>query len=105
MFEKQKARGEPLVISGDRRRDSMGYSAKFGAYTIFCCSLSLIIRFAVVQVLCFFAFFSPPHPHDLHVLLVTYALLYTLDMHSSDHSIISILCCFQMDNMSVTHVM
>ena len=92
MFEKQKATGEPLVISGDRRRDSMGYSAKFGAYTIFCCQpVSLL--------------FSPPplpHPHDLHVLLVT--LLYTLDMHSSDHSIISTLCCFQMDNMSVTPV-
>lgn len=50
MIKKLKALKEPLTISGDGRHDSMGHSAKFGAYTIFCCSLPLIIHFALVQV-------------------------------------------------------
>lgn len=54
MFAKLKATGNTLVISGDGRHDSMGHSAKFGAYTIFCCTLSLVIHFALVQVLFFF---------------------------------------------------
>lgn len=49
MFAKLKATGNTLVISGDGRHDSMGHSAKFGAYTIFCCTLPLIIHFALVQ--------------------------------------------------------
>ena len=54
MFAKLKATGNTLVISGDGRHDSMGHSAKFGAYTIFCCTLPLVIHFALVQVLFFF---------------------------------------------------
>lgn len=50
MIEKVKALGEALTIAGDGRRDSMGHSAKFGAYTVFCCSLPMIIHFALVQV-------------------------------------------------------
>ena len=50
MIKKLKALKEPLTISGDGRHDSMGHSAKFGAYTTFCCSLPLIIHFALVQV-------------------------------------------------------
>ena len=50
MIKKLKDLKEPLTISGDGRYDSMGHSAKFGAYTIFCCSLPLIIHFALVQV-------------------------------------------------------
>jgi len=30
--------------------DSMGHSAKFGAYTIFSCTLPMILHFALVQV-------------------------------------------------------
>ena len=30
-----------VVVAGDGRHDSMGHSAKFGAYTIFCCHCSL----------------------------------------------------------------
>lgn len=45
-----KALGEGLIVSGDGRHDSMGHTAKYGAYTIFCCSLPMIIHFALVQV-------------------------------------------------------
>ena len=39
-----------LVIAGDGRHDSMGHSAKYCAYTVFCCTVPLIIHFALVQV-------------------------------------------------------
>ena len=39
-----------VVIAGDGRDDSMGYSAKFGTYTIFCCTVGLIIKIVLVQV-------------------------------------------------------
>jgi solute carrier family 8 (sodium/calcium exchanger) len=41
---------EGVVISGDSRHDSMGHSAKYGAYTIFCCTSQQIIHFSLVQV-------------------------------------------------------
>eukprot|EP00795_Rhopilema_esculentum_P011457 gene11457-21665_t len=41
--------GEQLVVSGDGRHDSMGHSAKFGAYSLFCCNTSQIIHFSLVQ--------------------------------------------------------
>ncbi|XP_028403949.1 uncharacterized protein LOC114526538 [Dendronephthya gigantea] len=40
---------ESLVISGDGRHDSMGHSAKYGAYTIFCCTSPQIIHFSLIQ--------------------------------------------------------
>ncbi|XP_028408273.1 uncharacterized protein LOC114530875 [Dendronephthya gigantea] len=40
---------ESLVISGDGRHDSMGHSAKYGAYTIFCCTSAEIIDFSLIQ--------------------------------------------------------
>lgn len=49
ILEKLKAMGKPLTISGDGRHDSMGHNAKLGTYTIFCCSLPLVIHFALVQ--------------------------------------------------------
>ena len=39
-----------IVLAGDGRHDSMGHSAKYGVYTMFCCSVSMIIHFALVQV-------------------------------------------------------
>ena len=39
-----------MVIAGDGRHDSMGHSAKYGTYTIFCCTAALIIHLVVVQV-------------------------------------------------------
>ena len=38
------------MVAGDGRHDSTGHSAKFGAYTIFCCTLPMIIHFALIQV-------------------------------------------------------
>ncbi|KAK3721668.1 hypothetical protein QZH41_013818, partial [Actinostola sp. cb2023] len=38
-----------IVVAGDERHDSMGHSAKYGAYTILCCSVPMIIHFALVQ--------------------------------------------------------
>ena len=36
--------------SGDARFDSMGHYAKFGAYTLFCNTISKIVHFELVQV-------------------------------------------------------
>ncbi|XP_046861503.1 uncharacterized protein LOC124454796 [Xenia sp. Carnegie-2017] len=41
--------GKEVVLSGDGRHDSMGHSAKYGTYTIFCCTIGLIIHLVVVQ--------------------------------------------------------
>ena len=65
VLEKLKAMGKSLIMSGDGRHDSMGHSAKFGAYTIFCCSLPLVIHFAdqpvfgsdfVIPIYCLYIF-------------------------------------------------
>ena len=47
-MEKLKDHGD-LVFAGDGRHDSMGH-AKYCAYTIFCCTVPLIIHFTLVQV-------------------------------------------------------
>ena len=39
-----------VVMAGDGRHNSMGHSAKFGTYTIFCCTVGLIIHIVLVQV-------------------------------------------------------
>ena len=39
------------MIAGDGRHDSMGHSAKYGTYTIFCCNNDKIIDFSLVQVI------------------------------------------------------
>ena len=39
-----------VVLAGDGRHDSMGHSAKYCAYTIFCCTDPSIIHFSLVQV-------------------------------------------------------
>ncbi|KAK3716293.1 hypothetical protein QZH41_014572 [Actinostola sp. cb2023] len=49
MIQKLKETGEALVIAGDGRHDSMGHSAKYCAYTIFCCTIPLILHFSIVQ--------------------------------------------------------
>lgn len=50
LLEKVKAVSGGVVVAGDGRHDSMGHSAKFGAYTIFCCTVPMIIHFALIQV-------------------------------------------------------
>jgi len=39
-----------VVWSGDGRYDSMGHSAKFGVYTVFCCTLMKIVHFELLRV-------------------------------------------------------
>ena len=51
MLETRKAQSGGIVIAGDGRHDSMGHSAKFCAYTIFCCTIPMIIHFDIVQVM------------------------------------------------------
>ena len=51
LLAKLKDLGTGLVLAGDGRHDSMGHCAKFGAYTILCCTaIPSIIHFALVQV-------------------------------------------------------
>jgi hypothetical protein len=38
-----------LVWSGDGCFDSMGHSAKYGVYTMFCCTLMKIVHFDLLQ--------------------------------------------------------
>ncbi|CAB4006731.1 uncharacterized protein LOC111334905 [Paramuricea clavata] len=38
-----------VVLAGDARHDSMGHSAKYGGYTIFCCTVGLIIHIVIIQ--------------------------------------------------------
>ena len=38
------------VWCGDGRFDSMGHSAKYGAYTMFCCTIMKIVHFELLQV-------------------------------------------------------
>ena len=54
MQNKLKESVQSVVVAGDGRHDSMGHSAKYCAYTIFCCSIPLIIDFSLVQVCCIF---------------------------------------------------
>ena len=39
------------VWSGDGRFDSMGHSAKYGVYTMFCCTIMKIVHFDLLQVI------------------------------------------------------
>ena len=50
LLEKVKAISGGVILAGDGRHDSMGHSAKFGAYTIFCCTVPMILHFALIQV-------------------------------------------------------
>lgn len=50
LLEKAKAIKGGLVLAGDGRHDSMGHSAKYCAYTMFCSSMGKIIHFDLIQV-------------------------------------------------------
>ena len=41
--------GKEVVLAEDGRHDSMGHSTKYGTYTIFCCTVGLIIHIVLVQ--------------------------------------------------------
>ena len=47
----RKLSGKEVVVAGDGRHDSMGHSAKYGTYTIFCCTIGCIIHIVLVQVM------------------------------------------------------
>lgn len=47
----EELRGKDVVVGGDARCDSPGYSAKYGAYTIMDLETSKILDFQLVQVL------------------------------------------------------
>ena len=50
MLDQVKASQIPLTMAGDGRHESMGHSAKYCAYTMFCCNTNSIIHFSIVQV-------------------------------------------------------
>lgn len=50
LFDEIKLSNSKIVISGDGRHDSMGHSAKYGAYSIFCNTHPAVIHFEMVQV-------------------------------------------------------
>ena len=49
MIHKLKETKE-VVWAGDARFDSMGHSAKYGAYTMFSTTIMKIVHFEIVQV-------------------------------------------------------
>ena len=51
LLDRIKTSNEPIILSGDARHDSMGHSAKYGAYSICSNTLSSIVHFDLVQVI------------------------------------------------------
>lgn len=41
---------QDCTFSGDGRYDSMGHSAKYGTYTMYCNTISKIVHFEILQV-------------------------------------------------------
>jgi solute carrier family 8 (sodium/calcium exchanger) len=46
----ESLQGKKVILAGDGRHDSMGHSAKYCTYTIFCCTVGLLIHIELVQV-------------------------------------------------------
>ena len=46
------------VLSGDGHFDSMGHSAKYGVYTMFCCTIMKIVHFDLLQVSTIYLFIA-----------------------------------------------
>ena len=68
MIEDLENNKEGIVISGDGRHDSMGHSAKYCAYTIFCCTKPKLIHFNLVQVMfCIFCAVILPVKSQKHL--------------------------------------
>ena len=59
----QSLKGKEVTLAGDGRHDSMGHSAKYGTYTIFCCTVGMIIHIVLLQVI------GTQHVLKKHVLL------------------------------------
>ena len=56
LLERIKTSNEPIILSDDARHDSMGHSAKYGAYSIYSNTLSSIVHFDLVQVIKIYIF-------------------------------------------------
>ena len=67
---------ERVIWCGDGRFDSMGHSAKYGAYTMFCCAIAKIVHFELVQVCCHLYIYTNPmlieRPKDTTVFTIIY---------------------------------
>ncbi len=50
MLQKLRDSSAPVALAGDARHDSMGHSAKYGAYSMYSCSDSSVVHFHLVQV-------------------------------------------------------
>ena len=72
MIEKLNESERPLSIAEDSRHDSMGHSAKYCAYTIFCCTSPRIIHFSLVQVrkLIIFEYYSIMHLSNIYLFSI-----------------------------------
>jgi hypothetical protein len=46
----ESLQGKKVILPGDGRHDSMGHSAKYCTYTIFLCTVGLLIHIELVQV-------------------------------------------------------
>ena len=58
-----------VVLAGDGRHDSMGHSAKYGAYTIFCCTVGLIVHLVIIQVQTYLGCrYNMYHIHNMSIL-------------------------------------
>ena len=71
---------EALIWCGDGRFDSVGHSAKYGAYTMYCSTISKIVHFEVLQVgvvfsVLFLAYFLSLM-HILYCVTLYYFMLY-----------------------------
>ena len=46
----ESLKGKEVVLAWDTRHDGMGHSERYGTYTIFCCTIGLIIHLVVIQI-------------------------------------------------------
>ena len=69
-MEKANQIRDGVVMAGDGRHDSMGHSAKYCAYTMFCCTLGLIVHFSLVQVEINSKMYHPNAPYFIVLLCV-----------------------------------
>lgn len=61
-----------VIWCGDGRFDSMGHSAKYGAYTMFCSSILKVVHFEILQVCGFNCNFSVVESQSIKKYMITY---------------------------------
>ena len=71
------------TCSGDGRFDSMGHSAKYGAYPMFCNSISKIVHYEIRQVGIFFMCLHDEHQYKLSLVLAPHKFVIAIiNLHS-----------------------